>query len=130
MAGAARRLVRVRFTDNFARNLEEIEAFLRGSGMPRAFTELVRRLFEDAVANLRRFPRLGTDFAARDLHSAEAIALHRRLLSLLGKDLEVREYHLADYILLYAHSPRRRAVYLLCIRHHRQLSFDFGGHWN
>jgi hypothetical protein len=39
----------------------------------------------------------------------------------------LREYVLKDYVLLYALIGK--AIYLLAIRHHRQLSFDFEGHW-
>ena len=40
----------------------------------------------------------------------------------------MREYVLKDYLLLYALIDGA-TVYLLSIRHHRQLSFDFEGHW-
>ena len=39
----------------------------------------------------------------------------------------LREYVLKDYLLLYALIGG--AIYLLAIRHQRQLSFDFEGHW-
>ncbi len=40
---------------------------------------------------------------------------------------ELREYVLAQHLLLYVHAGD--AVYLLAIRHQRQLSFDFEGLW-
>jgi len=39
----------------------------------------------------------------------------------------IREYVLKNYLLLYA--PIDGAIYLLAIRHQRQLSFDFAGLW-
>jgi len=39
----------------------------------------------------------------------------------------MREYVLADYLLLYAQIDGN--IYLLAIRHQRQLSFHFASHW-
>ena len=40
---------------------------------------------------------------------------------------ELREYLLDDYMVLYAQFGA--LIYLLAIRHHRQLSFDFHSLW-
>lgn len=40
---------------------------------------------------------------------------------------ELREYLMPDYLLLYLRQDM--AIYLLAIKHHRQLSFDFDRHW-
>ena len=45
----------------------------------------------------------------------------------LAEDGELREYVMAHHLLLYARIAR--TVYLLSIRHQRQLSFDFEGLW-
>jgi len=42
-------------------------------------------------------------------------------------DSRLREYLSGDYLLLYA--LIERTVYLLSIKHHRQLSFDFDRLW-
>ena len=34
-----------------------------------------------------------------------------------------------DYLILYAEENKSSTVYLLSIRHHRQLSFDFARMW-
>jgi plasmid stabilization system protein ParE len=39
----------------------------------------------------------------------------------------LRELVRGDYLILYAR--RGDDLYLLAIKHHRQLSFDFPGHW-
>lgn len=121
---------RVRFTENFARNLEEVAAFLEEEGAGQRFNELLERSYEEVVPNLQSFPRLGLDFMARRLRSAQARVLHQRLAALAGPQQEVREYLLGEYLILYAWSPEKRAIILLAIKHHRQLSFDFGDQWD
>lgn len=44
----------------------------------------------------------------------------------LGKNTRLREYISGDYLVLYA--VRGDNLYLLSIKHHRQLSFDLKGH--
>lgn len=44
------------------------------------------------------------------------------------RNRELREYLLPDYLVLYARYAE--TIYLLSIKHHRQLSFDFSGHWS
>ncbi|MHB8758912.1 MAG: hypothetical protein ACYC5S_02190 [Thiobacillus sp.] len=41
----------------------------------------------------------------------------------------MREYLHGDYLMLYNASETAATVYLLSIRHHRQLSFDFTRLW-
>jgi hypothetical protein len=52
--------------------------------------------------------------------------LHARLKA-IAKDGEIREYVMSHYLLLYARFDA--TIYLLSIRHHRQLSFDFQSLW-
>ena len=54
-------------------------------------------------------------------------SLCAKLLALTPDPAALREYILADYLLLYAQIGG--IIYLLAIRHHRQLSFDFESHW-
>ena len=119
--------VAVRFTENFAHNLEEIETFLEAANAAGAFEALTARLFDELVPNLVRFPKLGVDLLARKATSLEADALVLRVRSLVGRKVEVREYSVDDYLVLYL--LRKSSVYLLAIRHHSQLSFDLSGHW-
>lgn len=44
------------------------------------------------------------------------------------KTAELREYVTTHYLLLYARI--QGTIYLLSIRHQRQLSFDFESHWD
>ena len=74
---------------------------------------------------------MGRPFMLRQPRSVEttnALAtLRAKLLALTTDPEALREYVLKDYLLLYAQIGG--AIYLLAIRHQRQLSFDFEGHW-
>ncbi len=74
---------------------------------------------------------MGRPFLARLPRSVEttnALAALSTKLSSLTPDMEaLREYILKDYLLLYAQIGG--AIYLLAIRHQRQLTFDFEGNW-
>jgi hypothetical protein len=121
----------IKFTANFERNLEGIELFLTEVEAPQAFDGLLDELLETVIPNLERFPEMGRSFMARQPRSVEttnALAILRAKLSALTPDLDaLREYVLKDYLLLYA--PIGGAIYLLAVRHHKQLSFDLESHW-
>ena len=77
------------------------------------------------VPNLRRFPRIGRRYLDKPPQSAEAMA---QLAALpLGAAEALREYLHGDYLILYTLAGS--TVYLLSIRHHRQLSFAFAKLW-
>ena len=120
----------VKLTANFERNLEAIEAFLVEAEAPRAFDALLDELSATVVPNLQRFAGVGRPFLERPIGSVEAANAVERLLEQL-KALdprgELREYVMADYLLLYARIEG--TVYLLSVRHHRQLSFDLARMW-
>jgi plasmid stabilization system protein ParE len=120
-----------RLTANFERNLEDIERFLTAAGAPQAYDALLDELLDTVIPNLERLPDIGRPLLARPAGSAEATTANERLrakLSALTPDPEaLREYILADYLALYARI--NRVLYLLAIRHHRQISFDFASHW-
>jgi plasmid stabilization system protein ParE len=116
----------VRFTENFSRNLDELESFLGAEGA-NAFDELLTHLLERVVPNLERFPDLGVNFLSRDSRSVETADSSRRLAARAGAGTTIREYLFDQYLILYA--TRKATVFLLAIRHHRQLSFDFEGNW-
>jgi plasmid stabilization system protein ParE len=118
---------RVRATANFQANLDSIRDFLDAAAAPAEFERLLARLFEEIVPNLARFPDLGRDFAARAPQSTEGLAALAALCRKAGRDTALREYITDDYLLLYA--VRGDTVFLLSIRHHRQLSFDLRDHW-
>lgn len=123
-------LLTVKFTANFERNLTDIEAFLQVAEVPQAFDDLVDELVQVVVPNLERFPGLGRLFLERPVRSVEGASGVDRLtrqLHALAQDGEIREYVMAHYLVLYARI--KKSVYLLSIRHQRQLSFDFEGHW-
>ncbi|KVD96267.1 hypothetical protein WS63_32335 [Burkholderia stagnalis] len=120
----------VKLTANFEYNLEEIDAFLLEAETPQAFDALLDELTDTVIPNLERFPGMGRLFLERPARSVEARNGMARLseqLDVIAEGSELREYVATHYLLLYARIGG--AVYLLSIRHHRQLSFDFAGHW-
>jgi len=121
----------IKFTANFELNLEEIERFLTNAEAPQAYDGLLDELLETVIPNLERFPGMGRPFLLRQPRSVETTnalaALRAKLLALTTDPDALREYVLKDYLLLYAQIGG--AINLLAIRHQRQLSFDFEGHW-
>ena len=122
----------VKFTANFERNLEDIEHYLTEQEAPQAFDGLLDELLETVIPNLEQFPEMGRPFMARQPRSVEttnALANLRAKLSGLNQESDaLREYILKDYLLLYVLIDGA-TIYMLAIRHQRQLSFDFEGHW-
>jgi hypothetical protein len=112
---------------NFERNLAEIEKFLSDGGMRPAFDALVEHLSTDIVPTLEHFPEIGADFMAKAPLSVEGRVLFERIVELTGRHAELRQLIDGDYVILYL--VRGGSLVLLSIKHHRQLSFDFSGHW-
>lgn len=120
----------VKLTANFERNLQEVEAFLAEAGLPQAFDALLDEMIDTIIPNLERFPEMGRlflDHPAGSVEGANSIARLTKQLRAVTEDGDVREYVMAHYLLLYAHIGD--SVYLLSVRHHRQLSFDLASHW-
>ena len=123
----------VKVTANFERNLQEAEGFLKAADAPQAFDALINELLNTVVPNLERFPGMGRLFferPTRSVESSNAIRTLKRKLKALtspANDSEIREYVMSHYLLLYARLDN--TIYLLSIRHHRQLSFDFQSLW-
>ena len=120
----------VKLTANFERNLEEAEAFLKAADAPQAFDALLNELLDTVIPNLERFPGMGRLFFERPTRSVEAsnaISALKRKLKAIAKDGEIREYVMSHYLVLYVRFDN--TIYLLSIRHHRQLSFDFQSLW-
>lgn len=124
-------LHRVELAASFLERLDAIEAFLVEADAGFAFDDLLGELRATAIPNLRRFPRIGRRYLANPPQSAEALAQLAALPA--GAPDALREYLHGDYLMLYTvvdASPQADAcVYLLSIRHHRQLSFDFARLW-
>ena len=114
-------------TQNFDRNLAAIRDFLSAAGASKAFGELVGRLGSEVIPNLQRFPDLGADFLARAPLSADGVALFEEVVKAARSGSQLRQLIDVDYLILYL--VRGDVVYLLAIKHHRQLSFDLMGNW-
>lgn len=120
----------VQLTRNFERNLDNIERFLEENEATSAFDLLLDELADAVIPNLESFPKMGRPFLDRPALSLEArnrIEKLRTQLDGLGSSSNIREYVLSHYLVLYA--ATETTVYLLSIRHHRQLSFEFEDLW-
>ena len=122
--------VAVKLTANFERNLRDIEQFVADADQTNAFDVLLTELTETVIPNLERFPAIGSSLFNRPIRSIEVASASERVLhqlKALDPQGELREYVMTNYLVLYA--QLRDAIYLLSIRHHRQISFDFEGLW-
>ncbi|MDL2354858.1 MAG: type II toxin-antitoxin system RelE/ParE family toxin [Pseudomonadota bacterium] len=121
----------VKLTANFGRNLADVERFLAQADAPQAVDALLDELLDTVIPNLERFPDIGRPFLARATRSVETsnalIALRAKLSPLTTDPEALREYILGDYLVLYVRIEG--LLYLLAIRHYRQISFDFASHW-
>ena len=124
-------MYRVELTASFLERLDAIEAFLVEADAGFAFDDLLAELRATVIPNLQRFPRIGRRYLANPPQSAEALVQLASLPS--GAPDALREYLHGDYLMLYtvvdASSKADAVVYMLSIRHHRELSFDFARLW-
>ena len=118
---------RVVLTATFRERLTAIGDFLAEVEAGDAYDDLLAALAGTVIPNLERFPKLGRRYADRLPQSLEALDLVRSMRP--GAFDALREYLHGDYLILYAEAPAEHTVYLLTIRHHRQLSFDFPRIW-
>jgi hypothetical protein len=117
----------VELAASFNERLDAIEAFLTEAGAAFAFDDLLSELRSSVIPNVRRFPRIGRRYLDNPPQSAEALAQLAALPA--GAPESLREYLHGDCLMLYAAVDAKATVYLLSIRHHRQLSFDFARLW-
>lgn len=120
-------LYRVELTASFLERLDTIERFLTEADAAFAFDDLLAELRATVFPNLARFPRIGRRYLDNPPQSAEALAQLATLPA--GEAGALREYLHGDYLMLYTAMDAQATVYLLSIRHHRQLSFDFARLW-
>ena len=123
---ASRKSVSVKFTANFESNLAEIEAYCALNQFPQGYDWLLNELGASVIPSIERFPDMGRPFMQRQPDTVEAITRLEKLnkrLAKLDRMGEFREYVMDDYLILYL--TLETAVYLLAIKHHKQLSFDF-----
>jgi plasmid stabilization system protein ParE len=119
---------RVELTESFLDGLRSIEAFLIETDAAIAFDALLAELRATVIPNLARFPRLGRRYLSNNPpQSAEALAQLAAWPA--GRATALREYLHGHYLMLYLPWEADTVVYLLTIRHQRQLSFDFAGLW-
>ncbi|TAJ79794.1 MAG: type II toxin-antitoxin system RelE/ParE family toxin [Gallionellaceae bacterium] len=118
--------ITVKLSANFESDFEAIAEFLDGVDAHQAFDRLLDDLSDTLIPNLENFPAMGRLLLERPVCSVEvANAVERLQVKLDGGEL--REYLLTDYLVLYAQFDT--VIYLLAIKHQRQLSFDFLSQW-
>lgn len=120
-------LYRVELTASFLERLGATEAFLTEADAAWAFDDLLAELRATVFPNLARFPRIGRRYLGNPPQSAEALAQFAALPA--GAASALREYLHGDYLMLYTAMDADLTVYLLSIRHHRELSFDLARIW-
>lgn len=123
----AENVYKVELTASFMECMDAIEAFLAEVDAAFAFDDLLAELRTTVIPNLARFPRIGRHYLDNPPQSAEALAQLATLPA--GAANALREYLHGDYLMLYTATEADVTVYLLSIRHHRQLSFDFVRLW-
>jgi hypothetical protein len=116
---------RVELTASFLERLASIEAFLTEAGAAFADDDLLTGLCSTVIPNLARFPRMGERYLDQPPQSVEALDQMAQLPA--GAADALRIYLHGDCLLLYTVTDT--VVYLLSIRHHRQLSFDYARLW-
>ncbi|MDP2804370.1 MAG: type II toxin-antitoxin system RelE/ParE family toxin [Gallionellaceae bacterium] len=121
-----KKIANVKFTANFEANLAEIDAFLTQKNFSQGYLRLLDELSDAVIPNLERFPAMGRLFIERQPQSVEALTKQEALRARLAKhkgSAELREYVLDEYLVLY--EKTESVVYMLSIKHHKQLTFDF-----
>ena len=125
-------MVEVRYTANFEANLRSIEAFWTENEFPQGYDRLLDELLDTVVTNLERHPRMGRSFMSRQPESIEALRLHENLESKMAMHdhpVDIREYLMTDYLVLYAileaSADKSSFIYLISIKLHKLLPFDF-----
>jgi hypothetical protein len=129
-------LVEIWYTANFVANLQSIEAFWTENKFAQGYDRLLDALIDTVVPNLERHPRIGRPFMGRQPDSIEAEKQYARLQTKMAahaQPADMREYLMADYLVLYAlldaTHDRPAKIYLISIKHCKQLSFDFERLW-
>jgi hypothetical protein len=115
----------VRLTANFESNLAHIETSWAHKQFPAGFDRLMAELLNTVIPVLENHPRLGRSFTERQAQTLQAQQKMQAVAVQLAKvaaDAELREYVMTNYTALYALIAN--AIYLLAIKHHKQLTFD------
>ena len=116
---------KVELTATFLARLDSIEAFLAEADAAFAFDDLLARLRDTVIPNLRRFPKIGRRYLDDPPQSAEALTQLAALPA--GAANLLRDYLHGDYLMLYTVMDDVGTVFLVSIRHHRQLAYAFAG---
>lgn len=102
---------------------DEASAYLVEAGAVEAAQELLDQAYDALPQRLAQLPRIGRELVPHNPEAAEVLAVWAVVRKLLGDDIELREYLLEDYLVLYA--VHQDFIHLLTLQHHRQSGFNF-----
>lgn len=112
---------------NFGVNLDHIHDFWKICQIDQNYFRLIEDVTHQMYSSLGAFPYMGrlftVDSEADQQIQTRAIALLTRAKATLD-GIEVREYLLEDYLVLYGVDQLR--IYLIAIKHHKQSGFSIG----
>jgi len=114
--------MRVVVQPGYERALDAALDVLIENGAFQAAERLVDRTLSFLPELLAQFPRAGRNFGIRQPDSPNVTDMMKRVRALMGTDIELREFILDDYLVLYA--IQGETVHLLTLRHHRQSGFN------
>ena len=117
------RLYRVELTVSFLERLDAVEEFLTAAEARFADDDLLAELRQTVIPNLGRYPRIGRRYLDQPPRSVEALTLLAGFAA--GEADALREYVTGDYLILYTQIEAEAVLYLLSIRHQRELAFSF-----
>lgn len=108
----------------FEQALSAAQDFLIQNDALPAAQRLLDGALDELPELLAQFPRMGREFLARNPETPQVAAVQGQARALLDTDIELREFIMDDYLVLYA--IKGQTVSLLSLRHHRQSTFTFG----
>ena len=117
------RLYRVELTVSFLERLDAVEEFLTAAEARFADDDLLAELRQTVIPSLGRYPRIGRRYLDQPPRSVEALTLLAGFAA--GEADALREYVTGDYLILYTQIEAEAVLYLLSIRHQRELAFSF-----
>jgi hypothetical protein len=112
----------IKITENFLRNLDQIEEFLESIEQRQSIEPLLDELFDTVIPNLEQFPFMGKDFLAELPQSVEGVMMLKKIRAKMPEMASIRQYLSKHYLILYL--LHGQEIALLAIKHPKQLYFN------
>ncbi len=124
-------VLQIHATANFEANLQSIEIFWVENNWTDGYDRLLNTLEDTVINSLRRHPFIGHLFSQRHVNSPDVQLVYDQLsaqMKVTNAVVSFREFLIPNYVILYAVvTPASQAladIYLLAIKHDKQLRFD------